>query len=301
MWPALAKQGTSYWADVSHSQYYLYTIVWPVTGTLCIQSNTMPHSIDGVRSWVTPFIIIKVSLGYGKEVPQLLDRNALSDCIRQNSLRCWFLLHEKHVAPTCSLFRRAGHTCTLQALNMGKPSTFWQQEVGSRRQAIVFQPSATILYCTFRYFLSHYFRNTTLPSTEKNLAIKKKKKKKEKKIVTINDTVHDLPETMTCWWAITEILKMLYTHYCVWFTGTCHSRQETGCLTMVTLPLIIRYQLKCFPLGLCCTLLEWTNNWNEYQLSLTTPIVKFYNIALLETRENYLTSPILLRRVAFCY
>ena len=32
--------------------------------TLCIQLNTMIHSIDGVHSRVTPFIIVKVSLRY---------------------------------------------------------------------------------------------------------------------------------------------------------------------------------------------------------------------------------------------
>ena len=56
---------------------YLYTIGI----TLCIQQNAMPPGINGVRSWVTHFIIVKVSHSYWKGVPQLQDLNALSDFI----------------------------------------------------------------------------------------------------------------------------------------------------------------------------------------------------------------------------
>ena len=57
----------------------------------CMINNTRPYPmhlamltihtvIHAVRSWVTHFIIVKVSLGYWKGAPQLLDRIALSDC-----------------------------------------------------------------------------------------------------------------------------------------------------------------------------------------------------------------------------
>ncbi len=45
--------------------------------TLCIQPDitvTIHTDIHAVRSWVPPFIIVKVSLGYWKGVPWLLDR-----------------------------------------------------------------------------------------------------------------------------------------------------------------------------------------------------------------------------------
>ena len=64
--------GRCFWLLPVHNRMTIGT-------TLCNQPNTMPLSIDGVRSWVTSFT--KVSLGYWKGVPQLQDI----------------------VAPTCSL------------------------------------------------------------------------------------------------------------------------------------------------------------------------------------------------------
>ena len=55
-----------------------------------------------VHSWVTPFIIVKVSLCYWKRVPQLLIGMPWVIVSDKNSLHCWFLLNEKLVAPTCS-------------------------------------------------------------------------------------------------------------------------------------------------------------------------------------------------------
>ncbi len=93
--------------------YLLYNIAWawPIIGpTLCIQPDitlTIHTVIHAVHSWMTPFnSSTKVSLSYWMGVPKLLDRNTLivSD---KNSLRCWFLLIDKLVAPTCSLFRQS--------------------------------------------------------------------------------------------------------------------------------------------------------------------------------------------------
>ncbi len=44
-------------------------------------SLTIHTCIHAVHSRVTPFIIVSVSLAYLKEVPRLLGRIALSDCI----------------------------------------------------------------------------------------------------------------------------------------------------------------------------------------------------------------------------
>ncbi len=62
-----------------------------IGNTLCIQPNTIPHNIDGMHSWVTPFIIVKVSLCYWKEVPQLLIGMPWVIVLYKNSLHCWFL------------------------------------------------------------------------------------------------------------------------------------------------------------------------------------------------------------------
>ncbi len=79
--------------------------------TLCIQPHitlTIHAVIHTVRPWVTPFIIVKVSLDYWKGVPQFLDWNALSELYRIKvacAVDSYF--NEKLVAPTC--FPRAGH------------------------------------------------------------------------------------------------------------------------------------------------------------------------------------------------
>ncbi len=74
---------------------------------LCIQPNTMPHSIDVVRSCVTSLIIVKVSLCYWKRVLQILIGMPWVIVSDKNSLQCWFLLNEKLVPPTSSLFRQS--------------------------------------------------------------------------------------------------------------------------------------------------------------------------------------------------
>ncbi len=71
---------------------YCMTNIGP---TLCIQPHitlTIHTVIHAMRSWVTHFIIVTVSLGYWKEVPQLLDRIAWVIVPDKNSLHCWFLL-----------------------------------------------------------------------------------------------------------------------------------------------------------------------------------------------------------------
>ncbi len=69
--------------QVARQTFLLSCTVYCMTNigpTLCIQPDNT-HTIHAVHSRVTPFVIVKVSFCISNKVPQLLDRNSLSDCI----------------------------------------------------------------------------------------------------------------------------------------------------------------------------------------------------------------------------
>ncbi len=85
----------------------------------------MPHTIDGVRLWVTPFIIVKVNLGYWKEFQA--SRYECPKWLYQIKIACTV---DSYLMRNLSLrlvpcYARAGHICLPGSSSLSPTYNLW--------------------------------------------------------------------------------------------------------------------------------------------------------------------------------